>query len=160
MKAQPQQPPRQVVARAVQDLVAVRLGKGFVPLAILFVYGAVEPFVGDEPGMPVLAVGALGAGVAMLGYGLRISERASDRPRRGWMSLAMLGSLVPPVFALYVLAWRGLRPLAAGDGPMGVGVGIAFAALGTWAMRSWMKVVEVERLAQVMTMDMDRGGGS
>jgi hypothetical protein len=67
----------------------------------------------------------------------------------------MLGSLVPLVFGLYVLGWLGLRRMATGEGLTAIGVGIAFAAMGSWVMRSWMKVVEVERLAQVMTMDLD-----
>jgi hypothetical protein len=143
------------VAQAVQDLVAARLGRGFVPLAILFAVGLAEQIVRGGLRVPLLSVGALGAAAAMLAYGLRISQRAFARPHRAWMSWAMLGSLVPPFFAVYVLGWRGLRQLAAGEGPGGLGVGIAFAVLGTWAMRGWMKVVEVERLAQVMTMDMD-----
>jgi hypothetical protein len=134
--------------------VAARLGRGFLPLAVLFVVGFVEQLGGDGLGVPGLSVGALGAAGAMLAYGLRISQRTFARPKRAWMSWATVGSLVPPLFALYVLAWRGLRQLATG-GLNGLAVGIAFAVLGTWAMRTWMKVVEVERLAQVMTMDME-----
>jgi hypothetical protein len=110
---------RRVVAAAVQDLVAKRLGRGFVPLGVLFVIGVVQRLV------------ARGGG-------------------------AMPGSLVPLVFGLYVLAWLGLRRMALGEGLSAIGVGISFAAMGTWVMRSWMKVVEVERLAQVMTMDLER----
>jgi hypothetical protein len=153
MDAQPKSP-RQVVATAVQDLVASRLGRGFLPLAVLFAVGVAEQLTVGL-GIPALSVGALAAGGTMLAYGLRISQRAFGRPQRAWMSWAMFGSLVPPLFALYVLGWRGLRQLAVGDGLPAQGAGIAFAALGTWAMRSWMRVVEVERLAQVMTMDTD-----
>lgn len=147
--------PRQVVATAVQNLVAARLGRGFLPLALIFVIGVVEFFTASSQVSLALPLGAIGAASAMLAYGLRISQRAFARPHRTWMSLAMLGSVVPPLFALYVLGWRGLRQLAAGGGASGLGIGIAFAVLGTWAMRSWMKVVEVERLAQVMTMDIE-----
>lgn len=147
--------PRHVVATAVQDLVAARLGRGFVPLGILLVGGIVEYVASSDGEAIVLALGAVGAGCAMLAYGLRISQRAFARPPRAWMSWAMLGSLVPPLFALYVLAWRGLRRLATGGGLSDFAVGIGFAVLGTWAMRTWMKVVEVERLAEVMTMDME-----
>jgi len=147
--------PRQAVATAVQDLVAKRLGRGFVPLAVLFAVGIVQRLVASSGGALPLSGGALVAGCAMLAYGLRISQNAFGRPHRPWMSAAMLGSLVPPIFALYVLAWRGLRQMAVGDGLSDVGVGIAFAAVGTWVMRSWMKVVEVERLARVMTIDLE-----
>lgn len=147
--------PRQVVATAVQDLVATRLGRGFLPLAILFVIGVGEQVLADGFGSPVLAAGSLAAAATMLAYGLRISQRAFARPHRAWMSCAMAGSLVPFAFSLYVLGWRGLRQLALGGGAAGFGVGIAFAWLGTWAMRSWMKVVEVERLAKVMTTGLE-----
>jgi hypothetical protein len=149
--------PRHVVATAVQELVAARLGRGFVPLAILLVVGAAQGLFASGEGDLLLPLGAVGAGCAMLAYGLRISQRAFALPHRAWMSWAMLGSLVPPLFALYVLGWRGLRQLATGRGLGEFGIGIAFAVLGTWTMRSWMKVVEVERLARVMTMDMEGG---
>jgi hypothetical protein len=128
-----------------------------VPLTILFVVGVVQRFFVSGSTDPLLPLGALSAGCAMLAYGLRISQRAFDRPHRAWMSWAMLGSLVPPVFAVYVLGWLGLRQLATSRGLPDLAVGIAFAVLGTWAMRSWMKVVEVERLSQVMTMDLEGG---
>jgi hypothetical protein len=147
---------RRVVAAAVQDLVAKRLGRGFVPLGVLFVIGVVQRLVAPGGGALWLSAGALATAGAMLAYGLRISQRAFDRPHRVWMSLAMLGSLVPLAFGLYVLGWLGLRRMALGEGLSAIGVGIAFAAMGTWVMRSWMKVVEVERLAQVMTMDLER----
>jgi len=137
--------------------VAARLGRAFVPLSILFVTGVVEYFALQREGAPLLSLGAVGAAATVLAYGLRISQQAFARPHKAWMSGAMLGSLVPPLFALYVLGWRGLRQLATGEGLSDFGVGIAFAVVGTWAMRSWMKVVEVERLAQVMTMDLEGG---
>jgi len=146
---------RQVVATAVQDLVAKRLGRGFVPLVVLFLVGVMQRLFASGGGALWLSGGALATAAAMLAYGLRISQRAFGQPHRVWMSLAMLGSLVPPVFGLYVLGWLGLRRMATGGGFAAIGVGIAFAAVGSWVMRSWMKVVEVERLAQVMTMDLE-----
>ena len=146
-----------VVATAVQDLVAARLGRSFVPLAVLFVVGIVERFASSDGEALVLCSGAVGAACAMLAYGLRTAQRAFARPPRAWMAWVTVGSLVPPAFALYVLAWRGLRQLATGGDASGFGVGIAFAVLGTWVMRTWMRVVEVERLAQVMTMDIEGG---
>ena len=149
--------PRDVVATAVQSLVATRLGRGFVPLALVFVAGVVLGFMDSGGGAVILSVGSVASAGAMLAYGLRISERTFARPHRAWMSLAMWGSLIPPLFAVYVLGWQGLRALASSGGPADVGVGIGFAVLGTWAMRSWMKLVEVERLARTMTMDMEGG---
>jgi hypothetical protein len=37
-------------------------------------------------------------------------------------------------------------------------VGLAFAGLGGWVLRGWMRVVEVERLARIMTLDLNEGG--
>ncbi len=76
------------------------------------------------------------------------------------MSLAMWGSLVPFAFSLYVLGWLGLRTLATGGGVAGWLAGIVFAAMGIWVLRSWMRVVEVERLARIMTLDLDEGSSS
>lgn len=146
---------RRVVAAAVQDLVAKRLGRGFVPLGVLFVVGVIQRLAASGGGALWLSAGALATGAAMLAYGLRISQRAFGKPHRVWMSLAALGGLVPLAFGLYVLGWLGLRRMATGEGLSAVGIGIAFAAMGTWVMRSWMKVVEVERLARVMTMDLE-----
>jgi hypothetical protein len=146
---------RRVVATAVQDLVAKRLGRGFVPLGVLFIVGVAQRLAASGGGALWLSAGALATAGAMLAYGLRISQRAFGKPHTAWMSLAMLGSLVPLVFGLYVLGWLGLRRMATGEGLTAIGVGIAFAAMGSWVMRSWMKVVEVERLAQVMTMDLE-----
>ncbi|MDH3207074.1 MAG: hypothetical protein OEO79_10700 [Gemmatimonadota bacterium] len=147
--------PRDVVATAVQNLVVSRLGRGFIPLVVMFIVGVVQGFTDSGSGGLILSVGSVASAAAMLAYGLRISERTFARPHRAWMSWAMWGSLVPPLFAVYVLGWRGLRVLASGGGAADVGVGIGFAVMGTWAMRSWTKVVEVERLARVMTMDLE-----
>jgi len=133
--------------------VAARLGRGFIPIAIAFVVGVVRLLTSVEGGF-ALPLGAVAAAAATLAYGLRVSQRAFGRPHRPWMTAAMFGSLVPPVFALYVFGWLGLRGLATGEGTGASVGGIGFAFLGGWAMRSWMKVVEVERLAQVMTVDL------
>lgn len=149
--------PRQAVATAIQDLVAARLGRGFVPLALLFLWGVIQLVTGiDGSEGFVLSVGALAAGGAMLAYGLRVVQRAFGRAERIWMSAAMWASVVPFAFALYVLGWRGLRLLATGGGPTGFLGGIVFAAMGSWVLRCWMKVVEVERLARIMTLDLDQ----
>jgi len=153
--------PQQVVGEAIRDLVAARLGRGFIPLALLFVTGLAQSFTLGlaSPDALTLSLGAVAAGCAMLAYGLRVVQRALDRPHRQWMSLAMLGSLVPPAFALYVFGWRGLRLLAGGGGLSGVGLALLFAGMGVWVMRTWMRVVEVERLARAMTLDADEEVG-
>lgn len=153
--------PRQAVASAIQNLVAARLGRGFVPAALLFLVGLVElaaPLRGDVPAGPTsthalaLAGGAVVSAAAMLAHGLRVVQEAFGRPARFWMRLARWGSGAPLLYGLYVLGWRGLRQLALGGGLAGLGLGIGFAVLGSWILRSWMRVVEVEQLARVMTL--------
>jgi hypothetical protein len=74
------------------------------------------------------------------------------------MVLARWGSGLPLLYGLYVIGWLGLRQLAAGDGLRGFGLGIVFAVLGAWVLRSWMRVVEVERLARLMTFGLEERG--
>ena len=153
--------PRQVVGTAIQDLTASRLGRGFIPLALVGVGGLVQLVTAgfaSSDGMG-LVIGALATGAAMLAYGLRIVRNAFGRERNRWTSAAMLGSLVPPLFAVYLLGWRGLRGLVGGGGVGGTVLAILFIATGVWVLRGWMKVVEVERLARVMALSMDEEGG-
>jgi hypothetical protein len=160
--------PRQAVAAAIQDLVAARLARGFVPAALLFSLGLVElgvpALVGASPegsGALLLAFGALASAGVMLAHGLRVVQEAFGRPQRAWMTLARWIGALPLAYGLYVLAWRGLRQLAMGGGRAGLGLGIVFAVLGTWVLRSGLRVVEVEGLARLMTFDLEgRGGGA
>jgi hypothetical protein len=146
------------VADAIQALMAARLGRGFLPVGILFSLGAVGAIRGVPTGMP-LAIGAIATSAAMLGYGLRIVQRAIGRPDRLWMSLAMAGSVVPPLYALYVVGWLGLRQLTDFGSAIGWGLAILHVGVGVWVLRCWMRVVEIERLAQVMTFNLDGEGG-
>jgi len=66
------------------------------------------------------------------------------------MAAAMLFSLIPPAFALYVFAWRGLRFFVVGSGVSGLVTATFFTMMGVWAMRAWMKVAELERLSRAM----------
>lgn len=144
------------IADGIQNIMAARLGRGFRPLAVLFAAGAVGVFGGPGPGLP-LAVGALLASAEMLAYGMRIVQRAIGRPTRLWMHVAMWSSVFPPLFAAWVFGWLGLRGLAVT--PFGIGSlgAFLFVVLGVWFVRSWMQVVEVERLANVMLLNI--GGG-
>jgi hypothetical protein len=136
----------------IQDLMAGRLGRGFVPLGVLSVVGlrellSIDFIAGD--GL-VLVLGAIAAGVAMLSCGLRVSQLAFGRAKRPWMSAAMLFSLIPPGFAVYVLAWRGLRLFVVGTGVSGLATAGFFTVAGAWTMYSWTKVAELERLSLAM----------
>jgi len=135
----------------VQDLTAARLGRGFVPLAALFVWGLAQVLLTPmEAGGWVLLVGAPCTAGIMLGHGLRGVKRAFGRPVQGWMGLLGPAALLPPLFGLYVACWRGLRTVA-GGGVEAVVVGLVMTALGLWSLRSWLKVLEVGRLGDTMS---------
>ncbi len=139
------------MGRAVQELTAARLGRGFLPLAALFVWGLVQVlFAPMQVGAWVLVVGAPCTAGIMLGHGLRGVKRAFGRPEAWWMALLGPAALLPPVFGLYVACWRGLRTVAGGGLEAAV-VGLVMTALGVWALRSWLKVLEVGRLGDTMS---------
>ena len=144
--------PDQAIGRAIQTLMAARLRRGFMPLGLLALAGLLEQVWPDFTGGGgfVLVLGALAAGVATLSFGLRVSQLAFARAHRPWMSAAMFFSLLPPGFALYVLAWRGLRFFVVGSGVSGLVTSIFFTVMGGWAMHSWMKIAELERLSLAM----------
>lgn len=160
-RPEPSAASQQVIGRAIQDLMAARLGRGFIPLGILFAAGALE-IVRSTGGFAswTLALGALASTGAILAYGYRISQRAFGRESRVWMALAGYGSVVPPFFALYLIGWRGLRLMAPGGGFAGFALAILFALLGVWVLHCWVKVAELERLARIMTLNLDGEGGS
>lgn len=151
----------QVVGRAIQDIAAARLGRGFLPLAVLLVVGVVELATAGFGRVDalVLVVGAPVSAGAMLAYGLRSVQRAFGREARPWMAFAVAGSVLPPTFGLYVLGWRGLRMLAAWEGPGSVLLAGLFSVVGFWILRSWMKLVEVDGLARVMSLGLGEEEG-
>jgi hypothetical protein len=75
------------------------------------------------------------------------------------MGAALVGSTVPPAYGVYVFGWHGLRGLAQGGGAGAVLIAILLTGAGVWVLRSWMRIVEVERLAGVMAMDTHRHEG-
>ncbi|MCG6955610.1 MAG: hypothetical protein LJF04_06425 [Gemmatimonadetes bacterium] len=149
--------PQQVVGGAIQRLAAARLGRAFLPLAVLLLVGLGEMIAGQVPGLDpfLLAVGAPASAGAMLAYGLGVVQRAFGR-RPSWWPFAMVGGLVPLAFGVYVLGWRGLRLVARWDGISGVLTGIFFSMLGYWILRACQRLSELETLATVMSL----GGAS
>lgn len=150
--------PQEVVGRAVQDLAARRLGRGFLPLGLLCLAGLVRLVLlgPGHPGAWALVLGAPVAGLAMLLHGVAAVQRAFGRPLRGWLRLAGPASLVPPAFGLYVLGWWGLRGLTRGEGASMAGA-VLLAVLGGWALLGWLRVLELRRLAETMS---EIGGGT
>jgi hypothetical protein len=148
--------PVRAVEGAIQNLMAARLGRAFVPLALAFVLGFVRVLL-SPPADVWVPIGAALSVLATLGYGLRVVQRALSRPSRAWMTLAQLGSLIPLGYALYLLGWEGLRLLSFSSLPQ-FAIATLHTVLGVWVLRSWMKVVEIERLAQIMLMNSQDGG--
>jgi len=151
--------PVDAVGAAIQNLIATRVGRGFVPLAMVFGFGVLQfANEGWTPASMAVVAGSLLAAVAMLSYGLRVAQLAFGHTERVWMNFALWASIIPPVFSLYLLVWRGLRWFLVGEGLSGAATAIFFTVIGGWAMKAWMKVVEVERLAEVMLMGPQTGG--
>ncbi|NJD17948.1 MAG: hypothetical protein FIA95_01500 [Gemmatimonadetes bacterium] len=145
----------QTVGRAIQKLAAARLGRGFVPLALLFLVGIAQMLRGS--GGLVLALGAPISAGAMLAYALRVVERAFGRPSRPWMPLAGAAGVVPPAFGLWVLGWLGLRALAGGGGVIATVSAVVLTALGAWVLRAWLKILELHTLAEAMSVGLPSG---
>ncbi|HSM61928.1 MAG TPA: hypothetical protein VK849_14060 [Longimicrobiales bacterium] len=155
--------PERVIGVAIQDMAAARLGRAFVPLVLLLLTGLGEVLGSGSGGSSglVLALGAPLAGGAMLAHGQRIVQEAFGRPHRPWMTLAALGSVLPPALGVYVLGWRGLRGVAAWQGAASVLAGIVLTVLGAWLVRAWLRLMELQRLAEAMGPvgpDEGRGG--
>lgn len=152
----PPESPAQTVGRAIQKLAAARLGRGFVPLALLFLLGVAQMVRGT--GGLVLALGAPLSAGAMLAYSLRVVQKAFGRPPRPWTPLAGAAGIVPLTFGLWVLGWLGLRALALGGGPIAMVTAGVLTVLGLWALRAWLKVQELQSLAETMTLGLPGGG--
>ena len=147
------------VRDAVQNLMAARLGRAFLPLAVVGVMHIGRIVVG-VPGALWVALGAVSSVLATLAYGLRVVQRALGRPRRLWMSAAGATNLISPAFGLYLLSWEGLGRLAPGAERLTIVVAILHVALGVWVLRTWWQVMEIERLARIMLMNPYQDGGS
>jgi hypothetical protein len=142
------------VVEAIQSLVAARLGRAFLPAALLFAWGAARVVRGAEPWV---AVGAVLTSAAMLAHGQRTVQRLLHRERR-WMSAAALASAIPPLYGLWIVGWLGLRAAATESGLVAVTSAIAYVGLGVWLLRCWLKLLEVERLARVMVQGPGNSG--
>lgn len=149
--------PHALVAETIQDLAATRLGRGFRPLAVLFVLGAVG-VVSGVSGAVWVASGALATAGALLASAMRTVQRTIGRPERFWMAFVDTASLFPPLYGVLLVAWRGLRGMAVAGGPVAFLSAILHVVLGVWVLRGWVRVVEIEQLARVMVMNVDSAG--
>jgi hypothetical protein len=145
------------VGSAIQDLTARRLGRGFVPLGFLLVlgvWGMVRhgPLAADHL---FVAVGAPVSALAMLFYGLRAVRKAFGGADAAWMRLAAATGLFPFLYGLYLLAFRGLRPLAGLPGAFAWATlveGALFLLLSCRLLWTLWRLTEVQTLAGVMVL--------
>ena len=146
---------RRVVGSGVQTLAARRLGRGFVPLAVLFALGLVGVMRQGGGGSDhrLVAVGAVATAGAMLFQGLAAVRRALGRAGRAEALLTPLCVLIAYAFAFYVLAFEGLRPLAR---PLGDAPAVTLLGAGLYSLLSgrllWVlwRLSEVQSLARIM----------
>lgn len=88
-----------------------------------------------------------------------IVELTATALRAGTRGALEGGALVLSAGALLSAgAMLGFRQLTVGSGLAGPVLGIVFAILGTWVLRSRMRVVEVEQLARFMTVGLEERG--
>jgi hypothetical protein len=149
---------REAVAKAVRNLAARRLARGFLPLGLVFLFGAMQmAFRGALDGdYAVLTVGAMVAAGAMLVYGNGAVRRAlgAQGAVAGWVTTT--AGLVPYVFALYLLGFRGLRPLASSgpsvSGVVGRLVALGFLLVAAKLLWDLSHLTRLHILARTMTM--------
>lgn len=148
-----------VVGGAIQNLVAARLARGFIPLAGLFLAGVVG-LVGAKAGAVWIAAGAVATAGCMLSYGLAIV--ASTVKPSGFLraSFNAVCGVVPPSYGVFILGWPGLEAMAASASAVGFLLATLYVVLGVWVLRSWLRVVEVRRLARSMVLPHDVPGDS
>ena len=142
-----------LVAQAVERMAAAKIAMGLPPLAVLALYGLVQSFRhGFQPSEHVVfLIGALISMVAMVAYGLRAVSRAVEKQSQ-WGGLVFAGSLVPLLFAGYVIVTRVFFLLrlggTAGLGPVVGNLGLL--VLAAMCMRAQWKLREVHLLAREM----------
>lgn len=151
-------PTRRAVAGVVQTMVASRLGRAFLPLLPVVLFGAVQmalrgPLAADYA---VLALGGLAAGASMLLYGNGAVRRALGRRGDAAAWLGTASGLVAYAFAFWLLGFRGLRPVAlvtAGEAGAGTLLpALLFVVLAARILWDLSRLTELHRLARTMTV--------
>lgn len=154
--------PARVITTAIRTLAANRLRRGAPPLGLLLVYGVAGAIVYGPRTADylLLAGGALVTGLVLLWMGVRALLRARGRTGRSWMGLVHLGELVPVLYGVYLVFYRGLRPFGAlpDDWLWPAAEALAFVVLGAWVLRVTWQVAEVRRLAGEMAGPRDGEG--
>lgn len=141
---------RAQVGQAIQKLAAARLGRAFLPLAVLLLLGVAQ--IAFRRGGLLLAGGAALSAAAMLAYGLQVVNRAFGRGNWAWMAAATAAGLMPASYALWVLGWLGLRGVATAGGLVTGAWAALHLLLGIWLVWRWLQILELSRLAVTMTL--------
>lgn len=141
---------RTQVGQAIQKLAAARLGRAFIPLAVLLLLGVAQ--IALRRGGILLAGGAALSAAAMLAFGLQVVNRAFGRGSWLWMTAATAAGLVPAAYALWVLGWLGLRGVATAGGLVTGAWAALHLLLGLWLVGRWLQILELSRLAAAMAL--------
>lgn len=147
---------RAQVGRAIQKLAAARLGRAFIPLAVLLLLGVAQ--IALLRGGMLLAGGAALSAAAMLAFGLQVVNRAFGRGNRAWMAVATAAGLVPAAYSLWVLGWLGLQGVATAEGLFAGSWAALHLLLGIWLVRRWLQILELSRLAETMALALPGDG--
>lgn len=146
--------PRSVVAAAIRTLAANQLRRAAPPLGLLLVYGVAGAAVYGVATADylLLAAGAALSAGALVSTAVRALLRARGRRGRPLLGLVHLVAFLPVVYGVYLVFYRGLRPL--GSLPEAwlwpAAEALAFTVLGIWVLRVTWKLAEVRRLAGEM----------
>ena len=142
------------VARAVERLAAVRIGRGLPFVALIAVYGLTQGvrlgFLMED--YLVVLVGALLSAMCMVAYGTEAVGRVMDR-ENAWAGAIHVGGFVPYFFGGYLIVTRGLQVVSS-SGQMSGGALLATLGLmlvAAFFIRAQWKLTEVHLLAREMS---------
>lgn len=146
--------PRSVVVAAIRTLAANQLRRGAPPLGLLLLYGAAGAVVYGVATADylLLAAGAVLSAGALVAMAVRALLRARGRRERSWPGLVHVVALLPVAYGVYLVFYRGLRPLASLPETWlwPAAEALAFVVLGIWILRVTWKLAEIVRLAGEM----------
>lgn len=142
------------VAVAIRDLAARRLARAYLALFTLGAVASLEALLqGFSHGVaPTLGALPLTAGVLLL-VGHRAVQRGFGREGPRWGALVGFLAWIPLVHGLFVVAVPGLRRLAAEGMAAPVLLwSAAYTVLGLRVLRDALRIGELRRLAETMTV--------
>ncbi len=145
--------PGPIIGPVIRNIVARRLGRAGLGLVAISAFGLVEMALGpSEPRTNLLTVFVpIACGGALLALGMRTVRRAFGEAPARWSPLISLLGLLPLVFGMWLLAYRGLRSFAIGGAPHVAWVAYAaWTILGYRLLRDSARLSEAGLLAQTM----------